>query len=173
MRRRLYDFFGLPSLPDVPLLEPDPSDALFEAEIDADLLEEMGPPIEIPRPVRAVDDTPVQQLEFHDLGEKRWLEWARGQQGLPRRGLRYIRPDEMHRLPLEGIAARLHQGDVCLVDLAPLAHMDSQRAALARQVQDVSARMGLPVFALDESQRLLLLPGRGSRVDTETHALGA
>jgi hypothetical protein len=167
MRRRLYEFFGLPSLPDSPEEEP------LEAELpEEEDVVEISPPIHIPKPVRPVERTPVHEMVFHDLGEKRWLEWATSRQGLPQRGLRYVRPDQMHRLPLDGIAARLNQGDIHIVDLASLAHMDSQRAALARQVQDVANHVGLPVFSLDDDQRILLIPGRGSKVDTETHELG-
>ena len=163
MRRRLYNLFGLPDLP-----EGGPVEDIIAPEI---VLEE-GEPIHIPKPVRKTIRKPVRDLHFHELGSKRWLEWSIAQQGLPRRGLRYIQPDEMHRLPLEAISTRLHQGDICLVDLNSLAHMDSQRSALARQVQDMANYGGLPVFALDDSNRLLLIPGRGSRIDTETHELG-
>ena len=163
MRRRLYNLFGLPDLP-----EGEPVEDIIEPEI---VLEE-GEPIHIPKPVRKTVRKPVRDLHFHDLGSKRWLEWSIAQQSLPRRGLRYIQPDEMHRLPLQAISTRLHQGDICLVDLNSLAHMDSQRSALARQVQDMANYGGLPVFALDDSNRLLLIPGRGSRIDTETHELG-
>jgi hypothetical protein len=163
MRRRLYDLFGLPQLP-----ESEP----VEVESEPFLAEEIVEPIHIPKPVRKVKRKPVKDLRFHDLGSKRWLEWASAHQDLPRRGLRYIRPDEMHRLPLDAMSARLHQGDVCVVDLSSLAHMDSQRSALSRQVQDMANYGGLPVFALDDSNRLLLIPGRGSRIDTETHELG-
>ena len=163
MRRRLYDLFGLPQLPE--------SESV-EMESEPILAEEIVDPIHIPKPVRKVERKPVKDLRFHDLGSKRWLDWASARQGLPRRGLRYIRPDEMHRLPLDAMSTRLHQGDVCIVDLSSLAHMDSQRSALSRQVQDMANYGGLPVFALDDSNRLLLIPGRGSRIDTETHELG-
>jgi hypothetical protein len=163
MRRRLYNLFGLPDLP-----EGERIDDLIEYE---EVIEE-GEPILIPKPVRNIKRKPVNELKFHDLGSKRWLEWSKAHQGIPRRGLRYIRPDEMHRLPLEPMSTRLHQGDICVVDLNSLAHMDSQRSALARQVQDMANYSGLPVFALDDSNRLLLIPGRGSRIDTETHELG-
>ena len=163
MRRRLYDLFGLPQLPNV---EP------MEVDIDIDPVLEEGDPINIPKPVRKTVRKPVKDLKFHDLGSKRWLEWSSAQQGVPRRGLRYIRPDGMHRLPLEPISTRLRQGDICIIDLSSLAHMDSQRSALARQVQDMANYGGLPVFALDDSNRLLLIPGLGTRIDTETHELG-
>ena len=163
MRRRLYDLFGLPQLPDS---EPE--------EIASESLPVQGvvDPIHIPKPVRRVERKPVKDLRFHDLGSKRWIDWASLHQGLPRRGLRYIRPDDMHRLPLDALSARLQQGDICIVDMSSLAHMDSQRSALSRQVQDMANYGGLPVFALDDTNRLLLVPGRGSRIDTETHELG-
>jgi len=163
MRRRLYDLFGLPRLPDSELSKHEPEALPSDEIVD---------PIHIPKPIRKVERKPVKDIRFHDLGSKSWIEWASSHQGLPSRGLRYIRPDEMHRLPLDSISSRLYQGDVCIVDLSSLAHMDSQRSALSRQVQDMANYGGLPVFSLDDSNRLLLIPGRGSRVDTETHDLG-
>ncbi|MDP6906159.1 MAG: hypothetical protein QF440_01930 [Candidatus Thalassarchaeaceae archaeon] len=164
MRRALYDFFGLPKIPRKD--EPDEvEDEILEAEVSPN-------PIEIPQPVRARSNNPLHEMDFHDLGERKWLEWAANYQRIPHRGLRYIKPDEMHRLPLDRIVTRLSQGDILIIDLFSLAHMDSQRSALARQVQDVAATGGLPVFALDEKERLLLVPGRGSRVDSETYNLG-
>ncbi len=163
MRRRLYDLFGLPQLPDSEPVEVTPESLPVQDVVD---------PIHIPKPVRKVERKPVKDLRFHDLGSKRWIDWASKHQGLPRRGLRYIRPDDMHRLPLDAMSARLQQGDICIVDMSSLAHMDSQRSALSRQVQDMANYGGLPVFALDGVNRLLLVPGRGSRIDTETHELG-
>ena len=97
MRRRLYDFFGLPQLPDS-----EPAEGFNEA-----LPVEFSPdPIHIPKPVRKFERKPVKELRFHDLGSKRWIEWASAHQGLPRRGLRYIRPDDMHRLPMDAISTR-------------------------------------------------------------------
>ena len=163
MRRRLYDLFGLPQLPDSEPVEAAPESMPVQGVVD---------PIHIPKPVRRVERKPVKDLRFHDLGSKRWIDWASEHQGLPRRGLRYIRPDDMHRLPLDALSARLQQGDICIIDMSSLAHMDSQRSALSRQVQDMANYGGLPVFALDDANRLLLVPGRGSRIDTETHDLG-
>ena len=165
MRRALYDFFGLPRLPDVESLEEEIEEEVLEAEIGLE-------PLVIPQPVKSQQRPSINQMDFHDLGEKKFLEWAANFQSLPRRGLRYIRPDEMHRLPLDRIITRLSQGDILIIDLYSLAHMDSQRSALARQVQEVVGSGGLPVFALDDKERLLLIPGRGCRIDTETHELG-
>ncbi len=165
MRRALYDFFGLPRLPDVEPIEEEVEEEILEAEIELE-------PLVIPQPVKSQQSPSIHEMNFHDLGEKRFLEWAAAYQSLPRRGLRYIRPDEMHRLPLDRIIGRLSQGDILVIDLYSLAHMDSQRSALARQVQEVVGTGGLPVFALDDKERLLLVPGRGCRIDTETHELG-
>jgi len=154
MRRALYEFFGLPRIPRNP--EESPAEAVESTE---EIVE--AEPIHIPQPVRPIKRIPVSELNFHDLGEKRWLDWATQRQGIAQRGL-----------PIEGIATRLVQGDTLVIDLSDLAHMDSQRRALMRQVQDVAGSGGLPVFALDEDERLLLVPGRATRVDTETHELG-
>ncbi len=123
-------------------------------------------------PESTASDRPVHELQFHDLAQQRWLDWSRSHLPGPQRGLRYVRPDEMHRIPLDGIHARVNQGDTVVVDLSILAHMDSQRAALTRQLQGVGDAVGCPVFALDEQEYLLLVPGRGVSVDTETHELG-
>ena len=103
MRRRLYDLFGLPQLPDSEPVEVAPESLPVQDVVD---------PIHIPKPVRKVERKPVKDLRFHDLGSKRWIDWASEHQGLPRRGLRYIRPDDMHRLPLDAMSARLQQGDI-------------------------------------------------------------
>ena len=152
--------FGLPQLPDS---EP------AEVSMRRCLLSHPTPSISQNRFVK-FGAKPVKELRFHDLGSKRWIEWASAHQGLPRRGLRYIRPDDMPIAPGRHLHASIKA--MFVVDLSSLAHMDSQRSALSRQVQDMANYGGLPVFALDDSNRLLLIPGRGSRIDTETHELG-
>jgi len=151
--KSIYNLFGLPSAKK--------SGTEEAVALDAELI-----------PEGEAGDRPVHELKFHDLAQQRWLDWSRSHLPGPHRGLRYVRPDEMHRLPFDGIHARVGQGDTIVVDLSILAHMDSQRAALTRQLQGVADAAGCPVFALDEKEYLLLVPGIGINVDTETHELG-
>ena len=70
MRRALYDFFGLPRIPDVEPIEEVEAEGIVEAEIELD-------PIIIPQPVRSQQHPSIQDMSFHDLGEKRFLDWAK------------------------------------------------------------------------------------------------
>ncbi|MCS5534678.1 MAG: hypothetical protein NZ802_02375, partial [Candidatus Poseidoniales archaeon] len=60
MRRRLYNLFGLPELPDAASVE--------DNEIELESVIEEGDPINIPKPVRKTVRQPVKDLKFHDLG---------------------------------------------------------------------------------------------------------
>ena len=78
----------------------------------------------------------------------------------------------MHRLQLEGIGGNLSMGDMVIVDLNQLNHMPSQQSVCSRRVQDLGERSGLPVFALNEDDSLLMVAGAMMRVDTHKHRLG-
>ena len=147
----IYSFFGLP----------DPTDEGGSEEVD--------------EPLPEVRKTAVQVLaeqKFHDLGEARWQEWNRRRMAAPRRAIRYVTPDELHRMPTYGIGQRLIGGDIVVIDLRELKHMDAQQDACRRELGGMAERLGAPVFSLDEEDTLLLLPGAGSIVDTTSHHLG-
>ena len=107
---------------------------------------------------------------FHDLGDKALKN--RGPETTVQRGLRYIVPDDRHRLPLEGMESRLNQGDVLIVDLRNLVHMDAHQNACRRLLRELADSMSLPAFSLDEEERILLMPGIGITIDINNHSLG-
>jgi len=88
------------------------------------------------------------------------------------RGLRYVVPDGKHRLPLEGMQQRLNEGDVLVVDLRNLIHMDAHQNACRRLLRELADSMKLPAFSLDEEERILLMPGIGITIDINNHPLG-
>lgn len=110
--------------------------------------------------------------EFHDLGETKWQKWTQSRLELPRRAIRYVEPDALHRIPTHGISKRLVNGDMVVVDLRNLLHMKAQQDACRRELGGMSERLGAPIFALDEQETLLLVPGAGAVVDTDSHHLG-
>ena len=89
-----------------------------------------------------------------------------------RTALRYVRPDSMHRLPIQGMHQRIQQGDTLIVDLRPLIHMDAHKDACRRQLRHLGDESGVSVFALDLENQLLLIPGVDVVVDVSKHELG-
>ncbi len=90
----------------------------------------------------------------------------------PNRRVVYLRPDDLHRLPLQGMEQDLMDGDMMLVDLGSLTHMPSQQDVCKRRVQAMGDGIGYPVFSLNESDTLLMVAGARMRVDTVRHKLG-
>ncbi len=116
--------------------------------------------------------TVLADQSFHDLGEVRWQAWVRSRMPPARRAIRYVTPDEMYRMPTHAMANRLLTGDIILVDLRDLLHMNAQQDACRREVGVLSERLGTPIFALDEEEMLLLVPGAASIIDIQSHHLG-
>jgi len=90
----------------------------------------------------------------------------------PSRKVIYIKPDKSHRLHLHGMGHELMNGNMILVDLEDLIHMPSQTAKCRRDIQQLAENNGLTVFALNNSDTLLMIPGTKMRVDTHKHVLG-
>ena len=120
-----------------------------------------------------VDPGPSAGNRFHDLGEARWAERTSRMSERPNRRVIYLEPDELHRLPLDGAEQNLSMGDMVIVDLNSLNHMPSQQSVCSRRVEGLGERMGLPVFALNEDDTLLMVAGAMMRVDTQKHKLGS
>lgn len=120
----------------------------------------------------AVDPGPKAGNRFHDLGESRWVDRTKRMTQRPVRRVIYLHPDDLHRLPLDGAEQNLSMGDMIIVDLNSLSHMPSQQSVCSRRVQDLGDRVGLPVFALNEDDTLLMVAGAMMRVDTHRHKLG-
>ncbi len=105
---------------------------------------------------------------FHDMSmlkstKKKYI-WPKA--------LRYVCPDQMHRLPLDSIGKRISEGDTIIVDIRPLIHMDAHKDACRRQLRRLGDDLGIAIFALDDQDQLLLLPGRDVVVDISKHELG-
>ena len=150
----LYTFFGLP----------DPTETRQSGVDSPDTSDES------PSARSAV--SVLAEQSFHDLGEVRWQAWVRSRIPPARRAIRYVTPDEMYRLPTHSMANRLMQGDIVVVDLRDLLHMNAQQDACRREVGSLSERLRTPIFALDEAEMLLLVPGTASIIDTNSHHLG-
>ncbi|HJM18026.1 MAG TPA: hypothetical protein QF703_00675 [Candidatus Thalassarchaeaceae archaeon] len=120
-----------------------------------------------------VDPGPKPGNKFHDLGELRWAERTGRMTQRPSRRVIYIKPDELHRVPLEGLEQNLSLGDMAIIDLSQLNHMPSQQSVCARRVQDLGNASRLPIFALNEDDTLLMIAGAMMRVDTHKHRLGS
>lgn len=122
---------------------------------------------------RATADPGPQEGDLHlDLGDQKWSEMTRRLTPGAERSVLYIKPDLMHRLPLEGISTPLSKGSLVIVDLSPLVHMPSQRERCKRIVQEMAERLGLHAFAINEDDSLLMVPGAMMRVDTKKYELG-
>jgi len=109
---------------------------------------------------------------FHDLAGNEWQQRTKKLAELPSKALRYVMPDEMHRLPYDGMARRLEEGDTLVVDIRSLIHMDAQQSACRRMLREMANENGIIPFALDEDEKLLLIPGKGNVVDFTAYELG-
>ncbi len=145
----IYSFFGLP----------DPTD-------DDSGSGQSTPSEEVAKPEILVGE------RFHDMGEKKWRDWTSMNTGHPLRAIRYITPDHLYRMPIRDMTHRMMSGDVMVVDLRELKHMQAQQDACRRELSGMSERFGAPIFSLDDTETLLLIPGAGAVVDTTSHNLG-
>ena len=187
----LWQFFGLPD-PEAPSVQrtrrrsPKPKSPDDGTTVQSNLIdvpdavlvpEDDTPeaPISIPKPITRKMNVPKGWTgpltpdgdPFHDLSHH-----TGGSSGHPDRALRYVSPDKMHRLPLNAITSRIHNGDTIIVDLRSLIHMDTQSNACRRQLKAVGDEMNVAVFSLDASDKLLLIPGGDVTVDVARHELG-
>lgn len=130
---------------------------------------------EIPPPVKKSPSVPIGWTggltpdgeAFHDLSN-----YQVKPTDFPDRALRYVVPDKMHRLPVHQIQDRISRGDTIIVDLNGLIHMDTQTNACRRILKQVGDEMNIPIFALDESDKLLLMPGSDVTMDVSKNDLG-
>jgi len=104
---------------------------------------------------------------FHDLAAD-----IGARRSFPTRALRYVSPDKMSRIPTRDIGKRINQGDTVIVDLRPLVHMDSHQAACRRELKHMSDESGVEIFALDQEDKLLMIPGCDVIIDTANTDLG-
>jgi hypothetical protein len=131
-------------------------------------------PIQIPPPIRHSNKIPTgwtgpvtpDNIAFHDLSN------YSSTTEFPDRALRYVVPDQMHRLPIRQIEDRVRRGDTVIVDLTKLIHMDTQTNACRRTLKQMGDEVGIAIFALDDDDKLLLLPGQDVSMDVSRHELG-
>ena len=165
----LWEFFGLP--------DPDPKrDAVTTSNNDTQSSDVSADSALID----AVNDSNKQNIPenwigprlptgeaFHDLET---LNFRKNK--IPTRALRMVTPNEKHRIDLEGIAQRSVQGDISIVNLGELTHMQSQQNFLRRELRMLSENTGLHIYSLDKDEKLMLVPGVDVVVDTTRHELG-
>lgn len=133
------------------------------------------PELNIPPPVRKSVTVPAGWTglltpdgeAFHDLSD-----YSSGESDFPDRALRYVVPDKMHRLPVRQIQDRILRGDTIIIDLTGLIHMETQTNACRRMLKQMGDEINIPVFALDESDKLLLMPGHNVSMDVSRNDLG-
>ena len=195
----LWQFFGFPD-PEAPATEPSsrtrkkpkktedaPGQQLTIVSPDAEapsLQAEGGStekviqtpkPLDIPPPVRKMVPLPQgwigpvtpDGVAFHDLSN-----YSSQSSGFPERALRYVEPDKMHRLPVRQIEDRIRRGDTVIVDLNGLIHMETQTNACRRTLKHMGDEIGIAIFALDDADKLLLVPGRDVSMDVSSNHLG-
>ncbi len=104
---------------------------------------------------------------FHDLG----FNTYNTKNELPSKALRYVTPNSMNRLPLDSMVSRLYQGDVVIVDLSVMVHMDAHQRACRQSLRQLSNERRMPIFSLDDKDCLLMLPGNNVRVDVSKYDL--
>ncbi len=152
--------------------EPTPDD-LVAKDSQSEELEQ--PKLEIPPPVKKSISVPPGWTglltpdgeAFHDLSN-----YSSKATDFPDRALRYVVPDKMHRLPIRQIQDRILRGDTVIIDLNGLIHMDTQTNACRRTLKQMGDEIDIPIFALDESDKLLLMPGREVSMDVSRNDLG-
>ena len=157
------------------LVSPDDPVVAEEAPAKVDSTnEQVNITYEIPPPVRRSSSVPQGWTgaltpdgeAFHDLSN-----YSSKPTDFPDRALRYVVPDKMHRLPLRQIQDRVMRGDTIIVDLNGLIHMDTQTNACRRSLKQIGDEMNIDIFALDESDKLLLLPGSDVSMDVSKNDL--
>ena len=77
----------------------------------------------------------------------------------------------MNRLPIEPMASRLYQGDVVIVDLSVMVHMESQQRACRQSLRQLSSERRIPIFSLDNKDNLLMMPGKNIQIDVTKYDL--
>ena len=139
------------------------------------VVEKTSEEVAIPTPVKVRPTLPPNWnglvtpdgIAFHDLSNYKSKSTR-----FPDRALRYVTPNRMHRLPIREIEGRVRRGDTIIVDLNKLIHMETQTNACRRVLQQMGSELGIAIFALDEDDKLLLVPGLDVTMDVSKNDLG-
>ena len=167
----LWQFFGLPDPELPPEIKRKKATPTNKVEPSGQQMTLGEPEVVLPKKVQLPRGwsgpiTPDGEA-FHDLSM-----YKPAVEEHPDRALRYVSPDHMHRLPIRELASRIDMGDTIIVDLRTLIHMETQQNACRRQLKVLGDEMGIPIFALDAQDKLLLLPGNDVTVDVSRNELG-
>ena len=173
MVRKIWEFIGLPD-PDEnsqrKKITPQQKMGRIVKPENTGAVEQIETTTQIQLPTKSLNwDGPVTPdgEPFHDLG----FNTNNIKKDLPSNALRYVTPNSMNRLPLDSMIHRLYQGDVVVVDLSVMVHMDAHQRACRQSLRQLSSGRGMPIFALDDKESLLMLPGNNIHVDVSKYDL--
>ena len=109
---------------------------------------------------------------FHQLDSAVWSE--RTNRLMPGKigALSYFKPNDRLGLDLRDVENSMILGRTLIIDLHDLLHVDTQRRALRKRIADLANKIGKPAFKIDTDGCLLVVPGKGVRVDQKQHVLG-
>ena len=109
---------------------------------------------------------------FHQLDSAVWSE--RTNRLMPGKigALSYFKPNDRLGLDLRDVENSMILGRTLIIDLHDLLHVDTQRRALRKRIADLANKIGKPAFKIDTDGCLLVVPGRGVKVDQKQHVLG-
>ena len=116
--------------------------------------------------------TKIGGQSFHQMDAAVWSERTRRSKTEYTGSILYIRPNDRLGIDINKIEDFLRSGSTMIVDLHALLHLDTQRRALRKRIGDVASNMGKPAFRIDAEGCLLVVPGRGVKVDQKHHVLG-
>lgn len=169
----LWEFFGYPD-PDAKKPSPDTTNESLASATPTESIQNSqdrvveNNPQYVPQPIDNWQGPRLPNGQaFHDLGSRKFRKT-----NLPNRALRMVQPNEKHRLDLEMIAKRCLEGDISIINLSDMTHMQSQQNFLRRELRHLSEYTGLHVYSLDKEEKMMLVPGKDVVVDSTRHQLG-
>ena len=109
---------------------------------------------------------------FHQLDSAVWSERTNRLMPGKTGALSYFKPNDRLGLDLRDVENSMILGRTLIIDLHDLLHVDTQRRALRKRIADLANKIGKPAFKIDTDGCLLVVPGKGVRVDQKQHVLG-
>ena len=109
---------------------------------------------------------------FHQLDRAVWSERTGRINPRPSNVVQYLKPNDRLGIDANILNDALRSGETVIVDLSDLRHVETQRGALRKRIGDSASSIGRPAFRIDSEGCLLVVPGRGVRVDQKRHVLG-
>ena len=109
---------------------------------------------------------------FHQLDSAVWSERTNRLMPGKTGALSYFKPNDRLGLDLRDVENSMILGRTLIIDLHDLLHVDTQRRALRKRIADLANKIGKPAFKIDTDGCLLVVPGKGVKVDQKQHVLG-